>query len=147
MYKRQDRNRAATGRRSATAAVAALAEVAGGTKVVRVRCSCSFARFPEPRLSTEFERLQSALPERYTLVRELDRGGMSRVYLARESLPEREVVIKVLDAELSARLGRAQFVDEVDLTSRLQHPHIVPIFAAGEADGTCLLYTSPSPRD
>ena len=137
-----DRNRAATGRRSATAAVAALAEVAGGTKVVRVRCSCSFARFPEPRLSTEFERLQSALPERYTLVRELDRGGMSRVYLARESLPEREVVIKVLDAELSARLGRAQFVDEVDLTSRLQHPHIVPIFAAGEADGT-LYYVMP----
>lgn len=93
-------------------------------------------------MSTEFERLQAALPERYTLVRELDRGGMSRVYLARESLPERDVAIKVLDEELSARLGREQFVREVEVTSRLQHPHIVPIYAAGDAGGT-LYYVMP----
>ena len=84
-------------------------------------------------MSTEFERLQAALPQRYTLVGELDRGGMSRVYLARESLPERAVAIKVLDEELSARLGRERFVREVEVTSRLQHPHIVPIYAAGDA--------------
>ena len=93
-------------------------------------------------MSTEFERLQAALPQRYTLVGELDRGGMSRVYLARESLPERAVAIKVLDEELSARLGRERFVREVEVTSRLQHPHIVPIYAAGDAGGT-LYYVMP----
>ena len=91
---------------------------------------------------TEFERLQAALPERYTLVRELARGGMSRMYLAREALPERDVVIKVLGEELSARLGRERFVREVEVTSGLQHPHIVPIYAAGDAGGT-LYYVMP----
>ncbi|MGY8777676.1 MAG: protein kinase domain-containing protein [Longimicrobiales bacterium] len=93
-------------------------------------------------MASEFERLQAALPKRYTLIRELDRGGMSRVYLAREELPDREVAIKVLDEELSARLGRERFVREVEVTSSLQHPHIVPIHAAGEA-GATLFYVMP----
>jgi serine/threonine-protein kinase len=90
----------------------------------------------------EFERLQAALPQRYTLLRELDRGGMSRVYLAREALPDRDVAIKVLDGELSARLGRERLVREVEETSRLAHPHIVPIYAAGDAGGS-LYYAMP----
>lgn len=57
-------------------------------------------------LPQEFERLQAALPKRYTLLRELDRRGMSRVYLAREALPDRDVAIKIFDQELSARLRR-----------------------------------------
>jgi eukaryotic-like serine/threonine-protein kinase len=92
--------------------------------------------------STDLQRLQAALPRRYTLVRELDRGGMSRVYLAREELPERDVAIKVLDEELSARLGRERFVREVEVTSKLQHPYIVPIHAAGDANGA-LYYVMP----
>jgi TolB-like protein len=91
---------------------------------------------------SEFDRLQAALPRRYTLVRELDRGGMSRVYLAREELPDRDVAIKVLDEELSARLGRERFVREVEVTSQLGHPYIVPIHSAGEAGGT-LYYVMP----
>jgi eukaryotic-like serine/threonine-protein kinase len=67
---------------------------------------------------------------------------MSRVYLAREALPDRTVAIKVLDEELSARLGRERFIREVDVTSQLQHPHIVPIHAAGDADGS-LYYVMP----
>lgn len=67
---------------------------------------------------------------------------MSRMYLAREALPERDVVIKVLGEELSARLGRERFVREVEVTSGLQHPHIVPIYAAGDAGGT-LYYVMP----
>lgn len=93
-------------------------------------------------MPSEFERLQAALPQRYTLLRELDRGGMSRVYLARESLPERDVALKVLDEELSARLGRERFVREVEVTSSLSHPHIVPIYSAGDAGGT-LYYVMP----
>jgi len=67
---------------------------------------------------------------------------MSRVYLAREELPDRDVAIKVLDEELSARLGRERFVREVEVTSQLGHPHIVPIHAAGDAGGT-LYYVMP----
>lgn len=93
-------------------------------------------------MSSELERLQAALPKRYTLLREIDRGGMSRVYLAREELPEREVVIKALDDALTADLGRDRFVREVEVAARLQHPHVVPVHAAGEADGT-LYYVTP----
>ena len=67
---------------------------------------------------------------------------MSRVYLAREELPERRVAIKVLDEELSARLGRGRFVREVEVTSKLAHPHIVPIYSAGDAGGM-LYYVMP----
>lgn len=93
-------------------------------------------------LPSEFDRLQAALPERYTLVRELDRGGLSRVYLARESLPDRDVAIKVLDEDLSAGLGRDRFVQDVEVTSKLQHPYVLPIHAAGVADGR-LYYVMP----
>jgi serine/threonine protein kinase/tetratricopeptide (TPR) repeat protein len=93
-------------------------------------------------LDQEFHRLQAALPKRYTLLEELDRGGMSRVYRAREELPDREVAIKVLDEELSARLGRERFVREVEVTSKLVHPHIVPVYSAGDAGGT-LYYVMP----
>jgi len=91
---------------------------------------------------SDFEQLQRALPRRYTLLRELDRGGTSRVYLAREELPDREVAIKVLGAALSAGLGRERFVREVETTSKLQHPHILPVHAAGDAGGQ-LYYVMP----
>lgn len=97
-------------------------------------------------MSEDLERLQAALPRRYTLLRELDRGGLSRVYLAKEELPEREVVIKVLAEELSARLGEQNFVFHVEAASRLQHPHVLPVFAAGEAGGA-LYYVTPYLKD
>lgn len=88
------------------------------------------------------ERLQAALPERYTIVRFLARGGAATVYQAREHHPKRDVAIKVLHPDLAARLGRERFLREVDLGSNLTHPHIVPIFAAGEAGGL-LYYVMP----
>ncbi len=93
-------------------------------------------------MDTDFDRLQEALPQRYTLLEELDRAGRSRVYRAREELPDRDVVIKVFDEELSSRLGGESFVREVELSSRLVHPHIVPIYSAGEAGGA-LYYVMP----
>ncbi len=84
------------------------------------------------------ERLQRALPQRYTLVRELGRGGMARVYLAREHHPNRQVAVKALEPSVAVSLGRERFLREIDLVSNLTHPHIVPIYAAGDADG--LLY-------
>ncbi len=88
------------------------------------------------------DRLQQGLPKRYTLEREFRRGGMGTVYLAREEHPSRQVVIKVLDPDITARLGRERFLREIDLASNLTHPHIVPIFAAGEASGL-LYYAMP----
>ena len=83
-------------------------------------------------------RLQAGLPERYTLEHELGRGGMAVVYLARERHPSRQVAIKVLDPIITVGIGRERFLREIDFVSNLTHPHIVPIFAAGDAGG--LLY-------
>jgi serine/threonine-protein kinase len=93
-------------------------------------------------LHPELARLQAALPQRYTLIEAIDQGGMSRVYRAREQLPDRDVVIKVFDEGLSARLGGESFVSEVERTSRLVHPHIVPIYSAGQAN-EALYYVMP----
>lgn len=67
---------------------------------------------------------------------------MSIVFLADEEQPRRSVAIKVLNPEVTAHLGRERFLREVDLLSNLNHPHIVPIFAAGEAD-SLLYYVMP----
>ena len=88
------------------------------------------------------DRLQRGLPRRYSLQRVLKRGGMGIVYLAREEHPSRQVAIKVLDPNVGSRLGRERFLREIDLASNLTHPNIVPIFAAGEAEGL-LYYVMP----
>src|SRR5207244_3710430 len=80
--------------------------------------------------------LREGLASRYEIERQIGAGGMARVFLAVEQHPQRRVAIKVLDPEISTRLLRERFIREVDLSSKLSHPHIVPIFAAGEAAGT-----------
>src|SRR5574341_1746199 len=81
------------------------------------------------------ERLRSGLADRYLIERELGRGGMARVFLAQEQHPRRQVAIKVLDPAIAAAIGPERFLREVDLASKLTHPHILPVFAAGEVDG------------
>src|SRR2546422_8589592 len=75
--------------------------------------------------------LREGLASRYEIERQIGAGGMARVFLAVEQHPQRRVAIKVLDPEISTRLLRERFIREVDLSSKLSHPHIVPIFAAG----------------
>src|SRR4051812_47047139 len=91
--------------------------------------------------------LKTALRDRYALERELGRGGMATVYLARDLKHERLVALKVLRAELAASLGAERFLREIRIAARLQHPHILPIFDSGEAtgspDGPTLWYTMP----
>src|SRR3989449_3002174 len=79
--------------------------------------------------------LRKSLAPQYDVERQIGAGGMARVYLAVEQHPHRRVAIKVIDPELSNRLLRERFIREVDLSSKLSHPHIVPIFSAGEVDG------------
>jgi serine/threonine-protein kinase len=76
--------------------------------------------------------LREALAPRYAVERLIGVGGMARVYLATEQRPHRRVAIKVMDPELSSRLSRERFVREVEVSSRLSHPLIVPVLAAGE---------------
>jgi serine/threonine-protein kinase len=87
-------------------------------------------------------RLQSALADRYTIERELGRGGMATVYLAHDRKHHRQVAIKVLKPELAAALGPDRFLREIDTAARLNHPRILPLHDSGEADGF-LYYVMP----
>ena len=79
--------------------------------------------------------LREALGESYALERELGRGGMATIYLARDLRHRRAVAVKVLHPELSAILGTERFLKEIELTAGLQHPHILPLFDSGSAGG------------
>jgi serine/threonine-protein kinase len=81
------------------------------------------------------EQLQASLGEAYTLERELGGGGMSRVFVALETALGRRVVVKVLTPELAAGVSVDRFRREVLFAAQLQHPHIVPLLAAGDASG------------
>jgi len=81
------------------------------------------------------EQLQRALGDTYLLERELGGGGMSRVFLALERSLGRKVVVKVLLPELAAGVNVERFRREILLAAQLQHPHIVPLLSAGEAEG------------
>jgi eukaryotic-like serine/threonine-protein kinase len=87
-------------------------------------------------------RLQAALAERYRLERELGRGGMATVYLAEDLKHHRKVAVKVLRAELAAALGPERFLLEIEISARLHHPHILPLYDSGEAEGF-LFYVMP----
>ncbi|HEY6925468.1 MAG TPA: protein kinase, partial [Steroidobacteraceae bacterium] len=87
-------------------------------------------------------RLSSALADRYRIERELGQGGMATVYLAEDLKHDRKVAIKVLKPELAAVLGADRFVHEIKTTAALQHPHILPLFDSGSADGF-LYYVMP----
>jgi serine/threonine-protein kinase len=88
------------------------------------------------------ERLTAALADRYRLERELGAGGMATVYLAEDLKHKRKVALKVLKPELAAVLGAERFVQEITTTAALQHPHILPLFDSGTADGF-LFYVMP----
>src|SRR5436309_9416991 len=89
-----------------------------------------------------FPPLQAALADRYTIERELGRGGMATVYLAEDLKHHRQVAIKVLKPELAAALGPERFLREIELAARLTHPHILPLHDSGQAGGF-LYYVMP----
>jgi eukaryotic-like serine/threonine-protein kinase len=87
-------------------------------------------------------QLKDALHDRYLLERELGRGGMATVYLARDLRHDRLVALKVLHPELAATLGPERFQREIRLAARLQHPHILTVHDSGETAGQ-LWFTMP----
>jgi len=88
------------------------------------------------------DRLSAALADRYRLDRHLGEGGMATVYLAHDLKHERNVALKILRPELAAVIGGERFLVEIKTTANLQHPHILPLFDSGEADGF-LYYVMP----
>jgi eukaryotic-like serine/threonine-protein kinase len=90
------------------------------------------------------ERVAAALGDRYTLERELGRGGMATVYLARDLRYDRPVAVKVLSPELTGGITATRFLREISIAARLQHPHVLTLIDSGEVrpddGGTPLLY-------
>jgi len=88
------------------------------------------------------QRLQTALTDRFRIERTLGRGGMATVFLGEDLKHHRQVALKVLDPELAAAIGPERFLREIETAARLTHPHVLPLFDSGEADGL-LYYTMP----
>jgi Tol biopolymer transport system component len=83
-----------------------------------------------------------ALAERYRLIKQIGRGGMATVYLARDLKHARDVAVKVVHPIVASALGADLFLREIEIVAQLHHPHIVPLFDSGEADGS-LYYVMP----
>jgi Tol biopolymer transport system component len=84
----------------------------------------------------------AALAGRYEMQKELGHGGMATVYLAIDRKHRREVAVKVLHQRLTSALRADRFLREIEIVAQLQHPHIVPLYDSGEADGS-LYYVMP----
>jgi serine/threonine protein kinase/Tfp pilus assembly protein PilF len=89
---------------------------------------------PQP-IASEESIIREALGDRYSLERELGRGGMATVYLAEDRKHGRKVAIKVLRPEPGVTLGSDRFIREIGIAARLSHPYIVPLIDSGEANG------------
>ncbi len=84
-------------------------------------------------MSDLLDQIQQILGDRYIIEREVGRGGMAFVYLARDRRYERQVAIKVLDPDIATAVGAERFLREIRITAQLQHPHIVSLLDSGEA--------------
>jgi serine/threonine-protein kinase len=87
-------------------------------------------------------RLAAALADRHRIVREVGSGGMATVYLAEDVKHHRSVAIKVLKPDMAGVIGPERFLHEIEITAGLNHPHIVPLYESGEADGV-VYYVMP----
>src|SRR5438105_5770631 len=88
------------------------------------------------------EAFSSALAERYRIERELGRGGMATVYLADDLKHGRQVAIKVMNSAIASAIGPDRFLREIEIASRLTHPHILPLHDSGIA-ADLLYYVTP----
>jgi tetratricopeptide (TPR) repeat protein/TolB-like protein/tRNA A-37 threonylcarbamoyl transferase component Bud32 len=93
-------------------------------------------------VSDLLERTRKALEAAYVVEREVGRGGMAVVYLARDLKHDRKVALKVLNPDLAATIGGERFLREVRTAAQLDHPHILPVFDSGATDGL-LYYAMP----
>ena len=91
---------------------------------------------------SQMEELRRALASRYAVERQLGEGGMALVYRARDLVQQRDVALKVLRPEMTAAVGAARFLREIEIERRLDHPNILPMLDWGWAGGS-LYYAMP----
>jgi len=82
------------------------------------------------------QRPTQALTDHYTVEKKIGAGGMADVYLAHDVRHHRKVGIKVMHRELALRIGVERLLREIETTSKLQHPHILPLFDSGQVEDT-----------
>jgi serine/threonine-protein kinase len=93
-------------------------------------------------MSEQYEELRAVLVDRYLIQREVGRGGGATVYLAEDRKHRRRVAVKVLRPEVSQAVGPERFLREIEIVAVLSHPHILPLYDSGDADGY-LYYVMP----
>ena len=93
-------------------------------------------------MGVQLDRLKAALADRYAIDEEIGSGGMATVYLAEDLKHHRKVAVKVLRPDLAATLGPDRFLREIEVAAQLHHPHILPLYDSGDADGF-LYYVMP----
>ena len=93
-------------------------------------------------MADDLASLRTALQSRYTVERELGRGGMGTVFLAEDRKHRRRVAIKVLRPEVSTPVGAERFLREIEIAASMSHPHILPLHDSGQANGL-LYYVMP----
>ncbi len=93
-------------------------------------------------MDEQLERLKTALVDRYRIEGLLGQGGMALVHLATDLRHDRKVALKTLRPELAASVAADRFLEEIRLTAKLNHPHVLALFDSGEADGV-LYYVMP----
>ncbi|HEX4934656.1 MAG TPA: serine/threonine-protein kinase, partial [Gemmatimonadaceae bacterium] len=86
-------------------------------------------------MSDALDDIRRALADRYDVVREVGRGGMAVVYLARTRADGHDVAVKVLNPDLAGSVGVERFLREIKIASDLQHPGILPLLDSGTAEG------------
>lgn len=135
------------------------AELSGGDAALRAElerlvaeCERAYPLLERPaaeRFADVLDEAMPPLPEsiagRYRVLREIGRGGMAVVHLARDLKHGRDVAVKIVRPELAANMGRVRFLHEIEIAARLRHPHIVPLYdsgevAIGDGPGASLLY-------
>jgi serine/threonine-protein kinase len=83
------------------------------------------------------DRLKSALADRYTVERMIGAGGMADVYLTHDLRHNRKVAIKVMHHDLAELVGVERFLQEIETTAKLQHPHILPVPSTARSSTSC----------
>src|ERR1041385_7374316 len=121
--------------RSPGMTTAARACAACQTPLLEDALFCLRCGAPTPTEPGEVARVRKALAEHYKVERILGEGGMATVYLAQDLKHRRKVAVKVMRPELAATLGAERFLREVEIAAQLSHPHILPVYDSGNADG------------
>ena len=96
----------------------------------------------DPMMGVTLDNIRAALGGRYIIEREIGRGGMARVYLAKDVQHDRDVAVKVLDHHVSQEFIAERFLREIHVTAKLIHPNIIPLLDSGRL-GNVLYYVTP----